>query len=343
MTTVTPSQARGIHVTPRNPPFAFDVESVPATWFDGDPVTTAAWNALSVLFAPGEKLILEAGRWLVDRIDDPVVAAETRAFLQQEATHSAVHARFNAALSARGLPVDAVDRYADDLLEALERSAGPVTTLSAALAGEQMIGEMGHALLANPEAIEAAAEGPRALFLWHFYEEVEHQAALHDGWVHVFGSDDAARASRVLGAAYVAILVAFAWPATTWAMLPRGEDGEFRDPPLSPTLQHFFGRPGLMRGASRNLVHLLRRDFHPFQVHDPAPSLRDNRHLVQAAWERPRPSAGRHGTATDVPRLSALCARDLLALGAFAGFAARRTRAFVAEIGASRSRTPGPR
>ncbi len=333
MTTMTPSMARGIHLTPRTPPFEFRPEDVPPSWMGGDVVATAAWDALSVIASAGEKLFVEAGRYLIERIGDPVVAAETRAFLQQEGIHSAVHARFNRLLASRGRPVDAIERFATDLLDGIDRYAGRATMLSAALAGEQMIGEIGHAALERPEALEAAADAPRALWQWHFYEEVEHQAALHDGWMHVYGRDAGGHATRVLGAVYVATTLAALWPAATYAMLPPEHRQRARELPLGPLVRQMLGRRGLLRGAGRNVLELLRADFHPFDLHhDPAASLERNQHLVDARWERPPPSAGRHGVEPHGAPLESPGARDLAALARFTAFALRRTRAFLREV-----------
>jgi hypothetical protein len=117
----TPSEARGVRVTPRLPDLRFDPTIDATHWFDGDAGRTAAWNALSVIASEGELGFIDAGRWLVARIDDQAIADETRRFIQQEAFHGTVHSRLNRALAASGLPVDAVRDFTRDLIAAVDK------------------------------------------------------------------------------------------------------------------------------------------------------------------------------------------------------------------------------
>ena len=67
---------------------------------------------------------IEAGRWLVERIDDPALAEETRNFAQQEAFHGAVHARFNRVLGEQRRPVEAIAELMRGVLDDVERCCG---------------------------------------------------------------------------------------------------------------------------------------------------------------------------------------------------------------------------
>ena len=68
--TITPSMERGIKITPRAPDFKFDENSIPRSWFSGDPGITAAWNALSIIGGVAEIRFVKTGEWLIDRIND---------------------------------------------------------------------------------------------------------------------------------------------------------------------------------------------------------------------------------------------------------------------------------
>lgn len=328
--TVTPSMARGVCVTPRLPPFVFDDAGVQGAWFGGDVGRTAAWNALSIVAGAGEQGIMDAGRWLVEHIDDPVVADETRRFVQQEAFHSTVHARLNRALASHGLPTDAVRDLVVSLMEEAERLGGRSTFLGAMLAGEQIIGEIGHALLERPDTFEGAPDNVRALWQWHFFEEVEHQAALHDGWTHVFGANKVARDRRVLGAAYALVLLIASWPVASWALVPAADRARRSRPSTwASAYRQMFGSGGLVRGAARNLTSLVRVDFHPFDMHDPVPMLdrlRDD--LVDPGWERPM-RAVPPGAPVERPPLAPVGLWDLVGLARFAAFAVRRSLLFM--------------
>lgn len=328
--TVTPSMARGVFVTPRLPPFSFEDAGVRGAWFGGDVGRTATWNALSLLAGVAEHGFMDAGRWLVDHIDDPVVADETRRFVQQEAFHGTVHARFNRVLAAQGLPTDGVRDLVLSLLAEVERVGGRATYLGAMLAGEQVIGEIGHALLDRPDTFDGAPDSVRALWEWHFFEEVEHQAALHDGWTYVYGADRVARDRRVLGAAYVLVMLAVAWPVAAWALVPATERARRSRPATwASAWRQLFGRDGLARGALRNLTALARIDFHPFDMHDPVPTLdRCRDALVSPAWERPMPAQAQR-VPLDRPPLAAIGLADLVGLARFAGVVVRQSLAFA--------------
>lgn len=327
----TPSVARGVVVTPRLPDFVFDAATTPDAWFGGDPGLTATWSALSVIAGCAELRFIEAGRWLVERIDDPALAEETRNFAQQEAFHGAVHARFNRVLGEQGRPVEAIAQLMRGLLDDVERCGGRSTFLAAMLAAEQVIGEMGHAVLAQPQVFDDLPPNVAALWLWHCFEEVEHAAALHDGFSAVFGQSRAERDLRVLGAAYILVLLLAAWPAAAWACVP---DLAARSRPTTwrSTYAQLFGPTGLMRGAVRNLAQLRRVDFHPFDMHDPAATLHAARDLVDPAWERPTRKAAVAEPRAPRPDVQPLGLRDVVGLARFAASATRRAVTFVRAI-----------
>lgn len=330
-TVPTPSEARGVRVTPRLPDLRFDHLMDSTRWFDGDAGRTAAWNALSVIASEGELGFIDAGRWLVARIDDPAIADETRRFVQQEAFHGTVHARLNRVLGAAGLPVDAVRAFARDLIAGIEANGGRSTFLAAMLAGEQIIGEIGHAALERDDTLDGVPDTIAALWRWHFYEEVEHQAALHDGWTHVHGTHRDARNLRVLGAAYMVVLLVAVWPASSWAMA-RGAPRR-RPSTWAGVCDQLLGRDGLLRGALRNLGALRRVDFHPFDHHDPKRVLdRRRSEAVHEAWERPERESTTEPTEAP-PVVAPIGARELADLARFAAFATARTARFLRSSG----------
>jgi len=326
---VTPSMARGIRVTPRLPEFVFDDTNLPEQWFADDVGITAAWNGLGVFANVAETLFVAAGRKLLARIDDPAVADETARFMQQEAIHSAMHARMNRCLAARGLPVEAARGFMQSLVDEAERRGGSAVFMALGLAGEQAIGELAHAVLSEDAPMADAAEAPRALFLWHFYEEVEHQAALHDGWEHVYGRGPDARAMRVLGAAYAVTAIAVSMPALAWAMVPASRRGErWRGATWGPALRQLLGDRGLLRGAARNLRALPRLGFHPFDMHDPVSMLQRAKGFVQGIPEAPTkaPRAGNAPTG-EAP---AVGPRDVARCVGFVGWSVVRAARFMA-------------
>jgi hypothetical protein len=217
--------------------------------------------------------------------------------------------------------------------EALIEEGGVDAWLAMGLAAEQFIGEFGHTGLANPELMEGAAEAPRQLWMWHLFEAVEHLAALHDGWVAVFGEDRAARDIRVLGAAYTLIVLALIWPAASYALFSQHTTvSRNRWSTWKPALVNLFGRKGLIRGAVRNLTMLAKVGFHPFDCHDPKPMLDEHREaLTDPSWERAVKPSKNHGSRAGQVGPPELGWRDIAGLMRFTVTTSRYALRFLGE------------
>src|SRR5882724_10724189 len=63
-------------------------------WKHGDPVATAFYNSLSMVFPEGEAYFIESVRHYRDSVP-PTLQTQIDAFIKQEAVHSREHAYFN--------------------------------------------------------------------------------------------------------------------------------------------------------------------------------------------------------------------------------------------------------
>ena len=97
---------QAIKIQPRKT--AFDVSDVPVFWNDGDPVLTRFFDALSVHFPDGERFFIQSVRNYEDRVTDPGLKADVRAFFRQEAQHGIVHDKYNAVMAAQGVNVEKI-------------------------------------------------------------------------------------------------------------------------------------------------------------------------------------------------------------------------------------------
>ena len=331
----TLTAARGIQITPRLPDFVFGDEAL-RPWFGGDLGRTAAWNALGVLAGVGEASFIEAARALIPHLDDADTIEEVGAFIQQEAAHATVHARFNRVLAAHGFPVEPVRSLMQDLVAGVESRLGLDGLGAASLAGELVIGEFGHCMIDDPVYLADADPLPRALWLWHSYEEVEHQAALHDAWCRVYGTDRVARDLRMIGLVYLVTAIGVAWPAATWAMVEAAQPGASRARSTWRGLAEILiGPRGLLRRVSRNLAAVSDVGFHPFSVREPTEALAAHREaLARPEWTVPARAAK-----TPEGRVAPVGARlNLRALAVYTGFVAfavRRGWRFVREVRAA--------
>lgn len=300
----TPSLALGIQPVPRLPPLQFDDATVPEHWFGGDPARTACWSAFSLLAETAEAQFMSTGRWLVDRVEHPDAAEELTRFMRQEASHSAVHRRLNGLLADRGLPIAAARASCDRLVDWLREESGEHGIAAMSIAGEQAIGEMGHATLDHPEHFEDAAGPVRDLFLWHWYEEVEHQAALYDGWQAVVATLDARiqRRQRWFGILAAGVFMIIMWPVLA-VLFARAGGARLGLRGWGSVGRQLFGASGLLRRSLYNVLALLKDDFHPFDLRDPRPSLaRWDGVAVKPGWARRfRPPRTHGGHTTEVP------------------------------------------
>ncbi|MEY2844167.1 MAG: hypothetical protein RI920_2204, partial [Pseudomonadota bacterium] len=89
---------------------------IPTYWFGGDPYKTRLFDAMSLIFPPGERFFMTCVRDYRDQIHDPQLIEEIKGFNRQEAQHSLVHNQYNARLRAQGIDVDGMMQWLDDLL-----------------------------------------------------------------------------------------------------------------------------------------------------------------------------------------------------------------------------------
>lgn len=158
--------------------FQFDA-TVPFLWQPTNPHFAIFCNAFTFIAVPFEKYIIAALRQAQDRLaGDPAVAAETDAFLRQEAQHAAAHRKHMLAL---------IEQY-----PGLERCYEQTTASFNDLIAKHPV-EFHAAYIANLEATftplfkvildhrdSLFAGGDRrvsALMMWHFVEEIEHRSS----------------------------------------------------------------------------------------------------------------------------------------------------------------------
>jgi predicted metal-dependent hydrolase len=236
----------------------------PRVWFEGDPVATQLFNALSLVFPRGEKMFVEAVRLHKDAIHDPVLRAAVRDFIAQEVNHSRAHTDFNDWLASLGLPVAELDAEIEarmkrrDVLSADQRLA-----ITCAL--EHFTAILAAALLGSPGLLEAMHEDVRPLWLWHAIEEIEHKSVAYDVYRAIGGS----HRMRVTSMA----LVTFTFLTRVSRRQRRlmREEGVFDDRRARlRSAWRFFGPRGYLAGVWPSYLAYYRRDFHPSQLDDRA-------------------------------------------------------------------------
>jgi len=154
---------------------------IPKYWFDGDPFKTRFWDALSLIFPPGEKYFMNCVRDWRDQVSDPKLLQDIKDFNRQEAQHSMVHRQDNDRLRKQGVDVDKLTDYVDTLLNGHYRSTysqGYNVAVTSAL--EHFTSIIAHSLFDKRDVMKEADHRVRAMYAWHAIEEVEHKGVAYD-------------------------------------------------------------------------------------------------------------------------------------------------------------------
>ncbi len=154
---------------------------IPKYWFGGDPYKTRLFDALSLIFIPGERFFMTCVRDYRDQVTDKQLLEEIKGFNRQEAQHSMVHNQYNDRLRAQGIDVDRMMKWLENLLFVKyrgSRSRGYTLAITCALEHFTSIGA--HTLFDKRDVLQSADPRVRAMYAWHAIEEVEHKGVAYD-------------------------------------------------------------------------------------------------------------------------------------------------------------------
>lgn len=239
---------------PRDP--EVDLAGVPRHWLAGNAAATAISNALNMLFPAGERFFVRSVNRYVDRISDPTLREQVRAFFKQEGKHASAHDDFNDILRDQGFEIDdflerytTISRWLEDRLPAALNLAGTAAA------------EHFTAILADGAfrqgILDALDPRVQKLLAWHAAEEIEHKAVAFD----VLREVDDRYALRVAGLAYATVMLGMFWAWATVMLLRQerlGLRGTLRE------LRKMNARdPVIRRVFIRGIRQYIRRDFHP--------------------------------------------------------------------------------
>ncbi|MEW2525275.1 metal-dependent hydrolase [Streptomyces sp. NPDC047071] len=273
----TPPPQEHYTIVPRR--VSFDWDATPLHWIPDEPTATHVINVLHLLLPAGERWFVRVFKEGLPLITDPVLRADVKGFMGQEATHSVQHAYVLDHLAAQRLDTTGFTKYVDFLFEKLlgERPplGAPVATqewlrfrLAIVAAIEQFTAVLGDWVL-HAEGLDRARADEVMLDLlrWHGAEEVEHRAVAFDMYQHCGGTGAPRYVRRVAGMAVTAPVMLYLW---LWgaAYLVR------HDPRLAGRLRysllahHRAVRKGLLppwRQIGAAVPRYLRRSYHPSQ------------------------------------------------------------------------------
>lgn len=251
----------------RKPAFRFD--DVPRHWFHGSPVASHLVNGLNLIFPAGERFFIRSVRRYLDRIDDPALLAEVRAFIGQETRHGMEHERYFGRLEEQGYAIRSFlawyERVAYGIIEPLAPAELRLSTTAALEHFTAMFAE--RAL--NEAMLDNAHPAMQDLLRWHACEELEHKAVAFE----VLQRVNPSYALRVAGLAVGTSVLVLFWLAGAAALLRQEPPGERVRP---GELREVRQRNPLANGdLARAFLEYLEPGFHPDK--------KDNRSLA-AAW-----------------------------------------------------------
>jgi predicted metal-dependent hydrolase len=269
------SSAKGTSIPVRRMDFAFPAD-LPKYWFRGNPWITHFLNGLSSVFPDGERFFIQSVRNYQDRIEDPQLLREVRAFIGQEANHGKEHEAFNKLLEeSHGVPTSAIARYTRRGLALAQKRLPKAHQLAMTLALEHFTAVLANQLLQNPEIMEELHSAYGDLFLWHAVEETEHKAVAYD----VYQQVDGRYWVRAFAMARTTIMFLGHQMAFTLWLVAR--DGKLADvKSFLGFLRFLWLEPGPMRRIIPEYLDYYRRDFHPWD--------HDNRALIAERVEQLR-------------------------------------------------------
>jgi len=232
-------------------------------WLGGDAYRTALFNALSMSFPIGEQMFIDSLRAIpASQVADPLLAADIRDFIGQEASHRFVHEQYNAHLARQGF----------------DYKRGPVLARRIAMVGtlpvfvrvaitsalEHYTAMLADGLLRHGRWLDGAEPHMRTLWEWHAAEETEHKAVAFDAYQAIRGRGLHSYLPRVLTYVHVSVMFWLDTFIQTTHNLRR--DGTlWRAATWRSALSTWFGKAGLAWHFLKPSLAYLRPSFHPWQ------------------------------------------------------------------------------
>lgn len=252
-----------VSITPAK--LGLDYHNIVPNWYANNPFLTAAFNALSAQFPPGEAFLIQSARLFRDQVTDPALQKDVAGFIGQEAHHAREHEQMSQALQAIGVPTDLIETQIQSILDLICKYLPEKDQMAATAALEHFTSMLGSLVLANPDVMKEVHPSVQPLFIWHAIEESEHKAVAFDLYQHTVGS-------------YPRLMLAYLWTsallvlATGYFQLRlMARDGSLFN--IGSTLRGlnwmfgFGNNAGHFRRMLPEVLTFFRPNFHPWE-HD---------------------------------------------------------------------------
>lgn len=248
-------------IKPRNPDLAFDA-TIPKHWFGDCSIASQMVNGVNLLFPAGERFFVRSVHHYLDKLDDPELKKEVRAFFSQEGRHAHAHEEFFERMEAQGYEIREFLRIYDKIgYKFLEPNTPDWLHLSTTAALEHYTAALAHAALRD-KLLEKAHPALRELLYWHASEEIEHRAVAFDVLNHVAPG----YVKRMAGFMMASLLLGSFWTAATIMLLRQDNQNESINIGADIKKLRTLGIRPLR--IARAVTAYLRPGFHPLKDDD---------------------------------------------------------------------------
>lgn len=252
--------------------YAAEMNTVPRLWA-GDVFLTHWLNAYTLTIPDGESYIVRTLRKFLDEIEDPELQRDARGLIGQEMTHSRGHLKFFEVLRRQGFKLSTYLGFTHFIsFKVLEPTATRLQQL-AFVVGIERVNELFAEITLGSGRLQQADPAARALYEWHFAEEIEHKSVAFDVYQAVSGN----RLWLVYGVT-VCYLLNMAYLLLGCATFLRQDGQLFRWQVWKSAFRYFFRQERFLPRVTRGCLQAIKRGFHP--------SHSDNRKLAEHVLSR---------------------------------------------------------
>jgi uncharacterized protein len=239
--------------------------SIPKQWCAGDAFVTQVLNTYTALVPGNEGFYIRTLRKCLPKGLPAGLEAQVVAFSMQEGQHGVGHRRCWSLLSQQGYRFRGYAHWVDKLAYGFVEHALPLRVAVAMVACiEYANAYLGHEFLSQ-RILRDAHPDMRALFEWHFAEEIEHKGVSYD----VMQAVAPGYVTRVVGV--LLTLPLFYLLMTAGAISFMVQDGSlWRASTWRAAWRHLVSRDRMIARTLGHVINYLRPSFHPWQVDDRA-------------------------------------------------------------------------
>jgi predicted metal-dependent hydrolase len=238
-------------------------------WWNGaDPIATAFFNGLSIVFPRGEAFFIDSVRQYRDSVPKNQIP-QIDAFIKQEAAHSREHTHFNRQVEESGYDVSEIEAELTEGFAQMKHNP-PIVNLTLTVCFEHLTAIFAHQCLASNRHFRGAKPEAVRLWRWHAIEEIEHKAVAYDAWLAA--TQHLSLFKRWKFRSLVMLNVTDEFVRARFRNMGRffRQDGIATPLTWLRTVYYLFVHPGILRRMLPAWLRFFRPSFHPWQHDDRA-------------------------------------------------------------------------